>query len=181
MSIPLRYGALLGLAQCIATLVVFTLGLHGAVERLERAQLIESLVGFILLMAVIALAHRALKADTEARQLAPGFGRSARFSALTALIAGLVTALGQYAYLAWINPGLRDLQRIQILERVKDQLAAYSPEQIAQSTQQIDYATSAAARGLVYGLNTFFFASLLGLAFALIFRAAVRRDTAAKT
>ena len=181
MSLPLRYGSLLGLAQCLATLVVFAFGLHGALELLERAQLIESLVGFVLMMAVIALAHRAFKADTEARQLAPGFGRSAKFSALTALVAAFVTALGQYTYLGWINPALRELQRTQIMERVQDQLVGYTPEQIAQSTQQIDYATSAAARGLVYGLNTFFFATLLGLAFALIFRAAVRRDTAAKT
>lgn len=180
MSLPLRHGAFLGLAQFLATLLVFAFGLHGSIERLERAQFVESLIGFILMMAVIALAHRAFKADTEARRLVPGFGRSAKFSALTALVGGLVTALGQYAYLAWINPSLRELQRAQILERAKDKLAAYTPEQVAQSTQQIDYATSAAARGLVYGLNTFFFATLLGLAFALIFRAAVRRDAAAK-
>ena len=32
------------------------------------------------------------------------------------------------------------------------------------------------ARGLIYALNTFLFALLLGIAYALIFRAAIRRE-----
>ena len=177
MPLILRYGALIGLSQFLATLLVFAFGLHGSAQRLADAQFPESLIGFILLMAVIAFAHLAAK-KTSADNKGLKFGAAAKFATLTALVGGLVTGVTQYAYLAFINPALRDLQHAEIMERVKTTLPQLPPDEIARVVKQIDYATSAAARGLVYGLNTVVFATLLGLAFALIFRAAGRRDAA---
>jgi Protein of unknown function (DUF4199) len=140
---------------------------------------VESLLGFIFLMLVIGAAHRAQRlAHRERHPDGLPFGLAAKLAAATAAVGGLATGLGQYLYLAVINPALRDLQRGQILERAKDKLAALPPEKLTEAMRQIDYATSAGARGLVYAFNTFLFATLLGLAFALIFRAAVRRDQA---
>lgn len=177
MPLALLYGSLIGLAQLFATLVVFALGKHQSAESLASAQMPESLIGFILLMIVVSFAHRAAK-TTYAQGAALPFGAAAKFALATALVGGLTTGLGQYLYLAFINPGLRTLQHGIIVERAKDELAKLSPEAAAEVMQKIDYATSAAARGVVYGVNTLLFATLLGLAFALIFRAAIRRDTA---
>jgi hypothetical protein len=177
VPLPLTYGLLVGLAQLAATLVVFALGLHGSAEGLDKAQMPESLVGFILLMLILGLAHR----QAKARALAAGgdlaFGQAAKFFALIAVLGGALTGLGQWLYLAFINPGLREIQRAKILENAAAELAKLPPEQAADITQKIDFATSAVARGVVYGVNTLLFALLLGIAYALIFRAAARRDT----
>ena len=181
MPVPLLYGLFLGLAQLAATLAVFAFGLHSSAAGLAKAQMPESLIGFILLMLILGLAHRAAKKASLARgETVYAFGAAAKAAALTALVGGLVTGAGQWLYLAVINPGLHDLQRAQIMERAAPELAKLSPEDAAKVVEKIDYATSAAARGLVYGVNTVVFAALLGIAFALIFRAAVRRDEAAK-
>lgn len=175
MPLPLLYGALIGLAQLLATLVVFALGKHQSAEGLASAQMPESLIGFILLMVVVSLAHRSAK--TKFAQGGPlPFGTAAKFALATSFVGGLATGLGQYVYLALINPGLRTLQHGIIMDRAKVELAKLSPDEAAQVMQKIDYATSALARGIVYGANTFLFATLMGIAFALIFRAAVRRD-----
>ena len=187
MQPSLLYGSFLGLAQLVATLLVFAFGLQKSAEGLAKAQMPESLMGFILMMIVIGLAHRAAKTAALA-QGKPGldFGPAAKGAALTALIGGVVTGAGQWLYLAVINPDLRELQRAQIMERAGPELAkltaAGDPDSLRQHAEvlkQIDYAVSPLARAIVYGFNTFFFATLLGIAFALIFRAAARRDEAA--
>lgn len=177
MSPTLLFGFLIGLGQLASSLVVFAMGLHSDPARLSNAMQTESLVGFILLMIVVSLAYRAAKARGQTDTI----GQSAKGAALTALLGALFTGLGQYAYLAFINPGLRDLQRNDILERAKAHLATLSPEKLAEDMRQIDHATSPIFRGITYGVPTFVFATLMGIAFALIFRAAARRDAAIKT
>ena len=181
MPTSLLYGLLIGLAQFVATLLVFAFGLHGSAEGLAKAQKPESIVGFVLLMVLLGLAHRAAKKASIARgEAEPPFGTSAKLAALTALVAGLVTGLAQWIYAALINPRLCELQRAEVLRSVGPELAKLSPDAAAEQTRQIDFFTSAAARGLIFGINTLLFAFLLGLAYALIFRAAARRDAGAK-
>ena len=169
------YGLLIGLGQLLATLLVFALGFHNSAETLQRAVQLESLIGFILLMAVVSLSYRAAKARNETTTI----GRAAKSAALTALAGGVFTGLGQYVYLAIINPGLREIQRSLIIEGAKAHLATLSPEKLAEDMRHIDAATSPLARAVGYAAPTFIFATLLGIAFALIFRAAIRRDEAA--
>ncbi len=177
MPPTLLYGFLIGLGQLVSSLIVFAMGLHNDPARIPNAMQTESLVGFILLMIVVSLAYRAAKARGETETI----GQSAKGAALTAVVGALFTGLGQYAYLAFINPGLRDIQRNIILEGAKAHLASLSPEKLAEDMRHIDYATSPLARGIGYALPTFVFATLMGIAFALIFRAAARRDAAVKT
>ncbi len=180
MPAPLLYGSLVGLAQLFATLLVFALGLHGSASALPKAQMPESMIGFVLLMVLLGLAHRSAKKTALGRGEELGFGAAAKLFGLVAAIGGLVNGLGQWLYLAVINPGLRDLQRAEILKRLEPELAKLAAEDSARVMHQIDQASSAAARGVVYGINTLFFALILGLAYALIFRAAARREAAGK-
>lgn len=180
MPRPFLYGLLIGLAQLLATLVVFACGLHASAEGLSKAQFPESLIGFLLMMIVVGLAHLSLRSAAGARgEKTLGLGAAAKAAALTALVAGLCTGLFQWVYLAAINPALRDLQRAQIMERAGPELARLAPADAAVVTQKIDHATSAIARGVVYGVNTFLFSALLGVALAFIFRTAAQRGAAA--
>lgn len=181
MPIPLLYGLLLGVSQFVATLAVFAFGLHSSAEGLAGAQKPESILGFVLLMLILGAAHRATKKASLARgESEIPLGAAAKLAALTALVGGVATGALQWLYAALINPRLCELQRAQIMERAGPDLAKLSAEEAAAITQKIDYATSAAARGLVFGINTLLFGLLLGIAYALIFRAAVRRDETAK-
>ncbi len=177
MPIPLLYGFLIGLAQLVATLVVFSLGLHGSAEGLARAQKPESIIGFVLLMLLLGLAHRAGKKASLARgEPEQALGAAAKLAGLTALVSGLSAGVFQWLYAALINPRLGELQRAQVLEQAGPDLAKLSPEAGAAALRQIEAYTSPVARGVVFGVNTLLFAALLGIAYALIFRAAVRRD-----
>lgn len=181
MPTPLLYGLFLGLSQLAATLAVFAYGLHSSAEGLVRAQKPESILGFILLMLILGAAHRASKKASLARGESDiPLGTAAKLAALTALIGGITTGAFQWLYAALINPRLCELQRAQILERAAPELSKLSPEDAAVVTEKIDFATSAAARGVVFGLNTLLFGLLLGIAYALIFRAATRREESAK-
>lgn len=181
MPIPLLYGLLLGLSQLLATLLVFAFGLHGSAEGLARAQKPESILGFVLMMVILGTAYRAAKKASLARgETEIALGAASKLAALTALVGGVVAGATQWLYAALINPKLVEIQHAAVMERVGPDLAKLAPADAAALTQKIDFATSAAARGLIFGINTLLFASLLGIAYALIFRAAVKRDEAAK-
>lgn len=180
MPLPVRFGLFIGLSQLLATLVVFFCGLHASAEGIAKAQRPESILGFIALMVLLGLAHRAGKKAALARgETTPTFGRVAKATAFTALVAGLSAGVFQWIYAAWINPRLAEVQRAHVLERVEPELAKLSPEETAVVMQQIDFASSPLARGLVFLINTFLFSLILGLAYALIFRAAARREAEA--
>lgn len=182
MPLTLLYGLLIGLAQFVATLVVYFLGLHGSIEGLAKAQRPESLIGFVLLMVLLGLAHRAAKKASLARgEPELTFGAAAKLAALTAVVAALVAGAAQWIYAALINPRLPEIQRAEVMERAAPELAKLSAADVAAITERIEFGTSAAMRGIVFAVNTFLFALVLGLAYALIFRAAVRRDATASS
>ncbi len=180
MPLSLIHGFLIGLSQFAATLAVFALGMHSSSQRVADAQRVENILGYILLMVLLGLAHRAAKRASLARG-EPEFrlGAAAKFSAATAAVGGISAGAFQWLYAALINPRVCELQRDRFLEQAGPELAKLSPDDLARATQQIELATSAGARSLIIGVNTFLFALVLGLAYALIFRAAVRRDAAA--
>jgi hypothetical protein len=96
-----------------------------------------------------------------------------------ALVGGLALGLFQAAYLAEINPALGASQRAAVEAGAAEHLAKLSAEDLEQARRAIAFHTSPTARGLVHGVNLFFFGTLMGLAFAMIFRAAARREAQA--
>ena len=175
MPLPLIYGSLIGLAQLLATLVVFALGKHQSAEGLASAQMPESLIGFILLMIVVSLAHRSAKTKFAQGAALP-FGTAAKFALATGLVGGLATGLGQFIYLQFLNPNLGALRLEIWLLTQKSAIDQLTPEAKAELIQNHAYFNSPTFFSIVHGVNTFLFATLMGIAFALIFRAAVRRD-----
>jgi Protein of unknown function (DUF4199) len=176
----LLYGLLIGLSQTLATLLLFAIGYHASAEIIARSQMMENLIGFILLMVLVGFAYRSEKAKTLARGAEFTFGRAARLAALTALLAALAAGLGQYAYRALINPAVTDILVQSALANAEPHLAPLPAEQAARHRDVIVFFNSPLFMSLVYLLNAFFFTLLLGLAYAAIFRAAARRDEAAQ-
>jgi hypothetical protein len=172
------YGSIIGFAQFLATLVVFALGMHKTLDGFKSAQMAESVIGFVLLMIVVAVAHRAFRRQTAASDLPTTLLPSVKFAVLLGGFAGLIAGFTQYAYFAVVNPGIRKLLHDDTLARIKPDLDKLGAEGAAEMLRQVDYFTSAGFRGLVYGLNTLLFATLLSIAFALIFRASVKRERA---
>lgn len=179
MPVYLRYGLLLGLGQTFATLLVYFAGQHDTTATLPTAQFVENLTGFLLLIVVVALAQRAAKNAREARGEPSTFGAGAKSALALASVGALVAALGQYIYIAFINPGYPGVLRQAILDGAKDKIAGLKPEELEQSLAQLDFALSAPMRAVAQGIGTLVFATLLGLVFAVVFRAAVRREAAA--
>ena len=180
MPASLRYGFLLGLTQTVATLIVFAAGLHAAGASLQRAQFVESLIGFVFMIVVVALGMRAARKTREAAGVESTFGAGARSALALAFFGAVFAGLGQAAYMAYVNPGFRDVLREAILAGAAEQLAALSPEDAAEAARNVDLAVSPLARGLAQGINTFLFATIVGLAFAVVLRAALRREAAAQ-
>jgi hypothetical protein len=177
----LRYGFLLGLAQTAATLLTFALGLHAVGASLQRAQFVENIAGYLLLIVVVALGLRAARARRETDGQASTFGAGARSALALAFVGALIAGLGQALYVAFINPAYSQMLRETILAGAADQLAALSPEDLAIATRNLDLAVSAPALAVKQGVGTFLFAAVVGLAFAAVLRAAVRRDEADKS
>jgi hypothetical protein len=174
----LRYGFLLGLAQTLATLIVCVIGLHAAGETLPRAQFVENLVGFVFMIIVVALGMRAARKARDARGEESTFGAGALSALAIAFFGALFAGLGQAAYMAFVNPGFQQVLREAILAGATEQLAALSPEDAAEATRTLDLMVSPLARGIAQGVSTFLFATIVGLAFAVVLRAALRREAA---
>ncbi|MEY4489315.1 MAG: hypothetical protein RIQ79_1823 [Verrucomicrobiota bacterium] len=172
------HGSAIGLAQLLATLVVFALGMHQTLEKFKSAQMTESVIGFVLLMIIVSFAHRAFRKESTAKDLPTTLLPSVKFAVLLGSVAGLITGIAQYAYFALVNPTVRKLLHDDTLARIKPDLDKLGADGAADMLRQVDYFTSAGFRGLVYGMNTLLFTTLLTIAFALIFKASVKRDQA---
>jgi len=170
------HGSAIGLAQLLATLVVFALGMHQTLEGFNNSQMTENVIGFVLLMVIVSFAHRAFRKDCAARDLPTALLPSVKFAVLLGGVAGLIAGVSQYAYFAAVNPGIRKLLHEGTLARLKPDFDKLGADGADDMLRQIDYFTSSGFRGLVYGMNTLLFTALLSIAFALIFRASVRRD-----
>lgn len=168
MPASLRYGFLLGLTQTVATLIVFAAGLHAAGASIERAQFLESLLKYLGLMVIVALGMRAARKAREAQNVESTFGAGARSALALAFFGALFTGLGQWAYMAFMNPEYGELLRAAFIEKHPSMPSDSVPE------------ATAIAYGGNQGILTFLFATIVGLAFAVVLRAALRREAAAQ-
>ncbi len=161
----LRIGALIGLLQFAATLIVYACGLHGSPADLEAGHKFESLAAFVAIMACMSLGLRSAQRDLHRAGAAFGFGTGARLALSVASVGGLFTAAGQYAYVACIHPAYSGHLRSALVTGAK-----LAPDQAEAYTHQLDFATSAVFRALNQGVSTLFFSLLIGCAYALLFR-----------
>ncbi len=161
----LRIGALLGLLQFAATLIVYACGLHGSPADLTAGHQFESIASFVSIMACLSFGLRGAQRKLHGAGAPFGFGVGARLALGVASAGGLFTALGQYVYVAYIHPAYSDHLRAALVAGAK-----LAPDQAEAYAHQLDFATSAVFRALNQGVSTLFFSLLIGCAYALLFR-----------
>lgn len=149
----------------MGTLTVYAFGLHGSPESLDGGHRFESIVSFVAIMACLTLGLRSARNNRSRAGELFSFGYGSRLALGTAAAGGLFTALGQYVYVAFVNPAYSDHLRAMLVAG-----AQLTPEQAEASAHQLDFATSAVFRGLNQGITTLFFSLLIGVAFAFLFR-----------
>lgn len=163
--LSLIVGALVGLFQLVGTLVVYAFGLHSSPESIEAGLRFENIVSFVVIMLGLSFGLRHARRERHRAGETFGFGAGFRVALACAAAAGLFTALGQYAYQAFINPAYGEHLRAYIIASAK-----FAPEQAEIAAQQLDIATSARFRGVNQGVSTLLFSLLIGGANALLFR-----------
>lgn len=158
-------GGLVGLLQLLGTLIVYAFGLHGSPEMLEGGHRFESIISFVAIMTCLSLGLRSARKNRHLAGEPFNFGYGARLALGTAAAGGIFTALGQYVYVAHINPAYSDHLRVMLVAG-----AQLDPEQAEAAAHQLDFATSAAFRGVNAGITTTMFSLLIGVAFSFLFR-----------
>jgi len=161
----LLIGALVGFLQFVGTLLVYAFGLHGSPEMLEGGHRFESIISFVAIMACLSFGLRSARKNRHLVGELFNFGYGARLALGTAAAAGLFTALGQYLYVALVNPAYSDHLRAMLVAGANLNL-----EQAEAAAHQLDFATSAAFRGVNQGITTSLFSLLIGVAFSFLFR-----------
>jgi len=164
-SFTLLIGGLVGLLQLVGTLIVYAFGLHSSPEMLEGGHRFESIISFVAIMACLSFGLRSVRKNRHLAGEFFNFGYGARLALGTAAAAGLFTALGQYLYIAFVNPAYSDHLRVMLVAG-----ANLSSEQAEAAAHQLDFATSAAFRGVNQGITTALFSLLIGVAFSFLFR-----------
>ena len=165
MSTALRYGALLGALQVVATLVIYACGLHGSPEMLEGGHRFENIAAFVVMMACLSFGLRSVRRRRHAEGAAFTFGLGFKHAAFIAALGGLVNALGQYLYVAVIHPAYADHFRAALVAG-----AQLTPEQAAASEAQLDFIVSPLFRAINQGGTTLLFTLFVGVAYAFLFR-----------
>ncbi len=158
-------GGLVGLLQLLGTLIVYAFGLHGSPEMLDSGGNFESITSFVAIMACFSLGLRSARKKRHLAGEPFNFGYGARLALGSAAAGGIFTALGQYLYIAVINPAYSDHFRAKLVAG-----ANLSPEETAARADQLEFVTSAAFRALSHGISTLLFGLLIGVAFSVLFR-----------
>jgi hypothetical protein len=102
------YGFINALAAAFLTLVVYFLGFHSSVEKLQAGKWPTALVGIAVAVTCMVLGTRARREEVPVAE-SFGFGRALWAAFLVALIASVLTAIFNYCYYAFINPGISDI------------------------------------------------------------------------
>jgi hypothetical protein len=161
----LLVGGLVGLLQLFGTLTVYAFGLHSSPEMLDAGGNFESIASFIAIMACVSLGLRSARKNRHLAGEPFTFLFGARLALGSAAAGGIFTALGQYLYVAVINPAYAEHFRAKLVAG-----ANLSPEEAVARADQLEFVTSATFRALSHGLSTLFFGLLIGVAFSVLFR-----------
>lgn len=158
-------GALVGALQLLGTLGVYAFGLHDSPETLDAGGNFESIASFIAIMACFSLGLRSARKNRHLAGEPFNFTFGTRLALGSAAAGGIFTALGQYLYVAAINPAYVEHFRAKLVAG-----AQLSPEEAAARADQLEFVTSAAFRALSHGISTLLFGLLIGVAFSVLFR-----------
>jgi hypothetical protein len=119
MKTTLTYGFALALGGALLSLVLYFLGFHSDIAKLQAANWIGNIGGLALGISCIVLGIKARRAEEPASENF-GYGRALGTGVLITLWAALIGIATNYLYFQVVNPGFRDL----LLQAQLDKLEA---------------------------------------------------------
>jgi hypothetical protein len=174
MKTYLTYGFVMAIAGALLTLALYFLGYHSDVEKLSSAQMIGSIGGLIIGVAVIILGIKARRAEIPESEPF-GYGSALWAGVAISFFGSLFGIITNLVYFKLINPGMMDL----IVQTQLDKMEAkgMSGAQLEQAEKMVRMMTGpviSSAFGFIAGF-------IFGTIIALIVAAFLRRKPAAET
>lgn len=158
-SVGLRYGIMLGIVSIILTAVGLITG--------QEQNTVFSILGLVVLIAFIVLAHRAFK---QAHGGFMSFGQGVTIGTIATVISTVLSSLFRYVYTTFIDP--QATERAMEAARAKLEAQGMSDEQIDQAvalTSKMSNGPMAVVLAIVFGL-------FVGLILSLIISAITKRN-----
>jgi hypothetical protein len=161
------YGFAIALADALLVLALFFLGFHSDQAKLPAAQLIGGLGALAIGVTFTALGIKARRAEVPETEDF-GYGRAFGAGVQVSAVACLLSAAFNYAYFAFINPGLSDI----IVQAQLDKMAArgMGDAQIERATQFVRFMWSPGMYAVQTLIGGFIFAVILSLIIAAFLR-----------
>lgn len=107
MKIAFKYGAALAVVGIVIGMLSYLLGLHDELSRMQTANTVTQIVTFIVSLALMLLAMRAVRAASADGSLS--YGRAVGTGTLVSTFSGLLTAPYLLLYGLVINPEYHEL------------------------------------------------------------------------
>jgi hypothetical protein len=107
MKTYLTFGLFLALAGSLINFVIFFLGYHNDIDRMQAGQYIGGAASFVVTIALVALGIRATREASADRSLS--YGRGVLAGLMIGVFSGLFGAVLVYVYGRIINPEYHDL------------------------------------------------------------------------
>jgi len=166
------YGFISALAGALLGLALYFLGYHSDPAKLAAAQWIGGLGGLAIAVVCTALGVKARRAEVpEAEGF--GYGRALGAGVQVGLVWSFLSAVFNYAYLAFINPGFSEIMLQDKLDKLQAKgVSGAQLEQAEKITRFMLNPIPAAIAGLIYLF-------ILGFIIALIVAAFLKRPAPA--
>jgi hypothetical protein len=172
MKTTFFYGLIIAIANILLNYVMYFLGFHDSVEKFPTGQMIVGIAGLVIGVVGLVLAIRARRAETPATE-GFGYGRSLFAGVLTAFWCTCFTMFSWVIYLAFVNPGVREIM-VQS-ELAKLEAKGLSSTQIEQAEGMIRMMMGPVPQALI----GFCFSLIIWTLIALIVAAFIRRPAPA--
>lgn len=102
------YGLILAVATAVLTLILYFLGLHSDPAKLGTAKWIGGVLGLAIGVTVTILGIKARRAESPETEDF-GYGKALGSGVQISLVASFLSAVFNYLYFAFINPGFTDV------------------------------------------------------------------------
>jgi hypothetical protein len=166
------YGFLSALAGALLALVLYFLGFHSDPAKLSAAKWIGGFGGIAIAVVFTVLGVKARRAEVPDAE-GFGYGRALGAGMQVALVWSLLSAVFNYAYLAFINPGFSEIVLQDAMDKV--QAKGVSGAQL----DQVEKFTRFMASPGVQSVSTLIGGLIIGFIISLIVAAFLKRPAPA--
>lgn len=171
MNTTFTYGFAMAIASAVLNYVLYFLGYHDSVEKLQASQSIGSVAGMLIGITCITLAMRARRSETPVTEDF-GYGRAFLTGFLTSLWATIFGAISHVIYMTVVN---RNFHEIVVQgELAKLEAKGMSASAIEQAAGPIRFMTSP----IMQGILAFIFGLIIWTIISAIIAAFVKRKGA---